>query len=60
MEGQETCDLEAMIVQEGHKLSFIIVYGHSRLDRINEKFCWVYARLPTYPPSLMFEKWLVM
>ena len=44
MLGQETRDLGAMIVQQ-----FMILYGHSRLDRPNEKFCWVYVRLPTYP-----------
>ena len=44
---QETRDLGAMIVQQGYKSSFMIVYGHSRLDRPNEKFCWVYVRLPT-------------
>ena len=47
MEGQETGDIGAMIVQQGYKLSFIIVYGHSRLDRPNEKFYWVYVRLST-------------
>ena len=56
MESQETRDIGAMIVQQGYKLSFIIVYGHSRLDRPNENFCWVYVRLSTHPPSLMFEK----
>ena len=60
MESQETRDLGAMIVQQGYKLSFLIVYGHSRLDRPNDKFCWVNVRLTTHPPSLMFEKWLVM
>ena len=60
MGGQETRDLGAMIVQQGYKLSFIILYCHSRLDRPNEKFCWVYLRLLTHPPSLMFKKWLVM
>ena len=44
MEGQETCDLGTMIVQQGYKLSFIILYGHSRLDRPNEKICLVYVR----------------
>ena len=48
---QEPRDLGAMIVQQGYKLSFIIVYGHSRLDRPNEKLCWVYVRLPTHLPS---------
>ena len=51
MLGQETRDLSAMIVQQGYKLSFMILYGHSRLDRPNEKFCSVYVRLPTHPPS---------
>ena len=62
MLGQETRDLGAMIVQQGYKSSFMILYGHSRLDRLdrpNEKFCWVYVRLPTHPPS-WFEKCLVM
>ena len=49
-----------MIVQQGYTLSFISLYGHSRLDRPNEEFCWVYVRLathqPTHPPSLMFKK----
>ena len=44
MLGQEARDLGAMIVQQGYKLSFMILYGHSRLDRPNEKFCWVYVR----------------
>ena len=51
MLGQETRDLGAMIVQQGYKSSFMIWYGHSRLDRPNEKFCWVYLRLPTHPPT---------
>ena len=34
--GQETRDLSAMVVQQGNKLSFTILYGHSRLDRPNE------------------------
>ena len=59
MLGQETRDLGAMIVQQGYKSSFMILYGHSRLDRPNEIFCWVYVRLPTHPPS-WFEKCLVM
>ena len=59
MEGQETRDVGAMIVQQGYKLSFIIVYGHSRPNRPNEKFCRVYVGLPTHPLSLMFEKGLV-
>ena len=50
MLGQEAHDLGAMIVQQGYKLSFIISFGHSRLDRPNEKLCWVYVRLPTHPP----------
>ena len=50
MLGQETRDLGAMIVQQGYKSSFMILYGHSRLDRPNEKFCWVNVRLPTHPP----------
>ena len=37
-------DLSAMIVQQGYKSSFMILYGHSRLDRPNEKFCSVYVR----------------
>ena len=49
MLGQETRDLGAMIVKQGYKSSFMILYGHSRLDRPNEKFCWVYVRLPTHP-----------
>ena len=49
MLGQETRDLGPMIVQQGYKSSFMILYGHSRLDRPNEKFCWVYVRLPTHP-----------
>ena len=57
--GQETRDLSAMIVQQGYKSSFMILYGHSRLDRPNEKFCSVYVRLPTHPPS-WFEKCLIM
>ena len=60
MEGQETRDLGAKIVQHGYKLSFITLYGHSRLDRPNEKLRWVYVRLPTHPLLFMFEKWLVM
>ena len=36
MLGQETRDLGAMIVQQGYKSSFMILYGHSRLDRPNE------------------------
>ena len=49
MLGQETRDLGAMIVQQGYTSSFMILYGHSRLDRPNEKFCWVYVGLP--PPT---------
>ena len=49
MLGQETRDLSAMIVQQGCKSSFMILYGHLRLDRTNEKFCSVYVRLPTHP-----------
>ena len=52
-------DLGAMNVQQGYKSSFMILHGHSRLDRPNEKFYWVYVRLPTHPPS-WFEKCLVM
>ena len=48
---QESRDIGAIIVQQGYKLSFIIVYGLSRLDRPNEKFSWVYVRLPIHPPS---------
>ena len=48
---QEPQNLGAVIVQQGYKLSFIILYGHSRLDRPNEKLCWVYVRLPTHPPA---------
>ena len=48
MLGHETRDLGAMIVQQGYKSSFMILYGHSRLDRPNEKFCWVYVRLTTH------------
>ena len=44
MLGQETRDLGAMIVQQGYKSSFMILYGHSRVDGPNEKFCWVYVR----------------
>ena len=44
-----------MIVQKGYKSSFMILYGHSRLDRPNENFCWVYVRLPTHSP-LMVQK----
>ena len=44
MLGQETRDLGAMIVQQGYKSSFMILYGHSRLDRPNGKFYWVYMR----------------
>ena len=36
MLGQETRDLGAMIVQQGYKSSFMILYCHSRLDRPNE------------------------
>ena len=57
--GQEARNLGAMIVQQGYKSSFMVLYGHSRLDRPNENFCWVYVRLPTHPPS-WFEKCLVM
>ena len=49
---QEPRDLGAMIVQQGYKLSFIILYGHSRLDRPNEKFCWVLCVI-THPPTLI-------
>ena len=42
-----------MIAQQGYELSFIILYGHSRLDRPNEKFCLVKVRLPTHPPTLI-------
>ena len=56
MLGQETRDLGAMMVQQGYKSSFMILYGHSRLDRPNEKFCSVYVRLPTHPPTLMVRK----
>ena len=52
MLGQETRDLSAMIVQQGYKSSFMILYGHSRLDRPNEKFCSVYVPLPTHPHGL--------
>ena len=44
MLGQETRDLGAMIIQQGYKSSFMIFYGHSRLDRPNEKFCWVHVQ----------------
>ena len=54
MLGQETRDLSAMIVQQGYKSSFMILYGHSRLDRPNEKFCSVYVRLPTLMVRKMF------
>ena len=47
---QETRDLGAMIVQQGYKLSLEMLNGHSRLDRPNEKSCWVYGRLPARPP----------
>ena len=43
MLGQETRDLGAMIVRQGYKSSVMILYGHSRLDRPNKKFCWVYV-----------------
>ena len=43
MLGQETHYLGAMIVQQWYKSSFMILYGHSRLDRPNVKFCWVYV-----------------
>ena len=39
MLGQETRDLSAMMVQQGYKSSFMVLYGHSRLDRPNKKFC---------------------
>ena len=45
MLGQETRDLGAMIVQQGYKSSFMILYGHSRLDRPNEKFCAILSNV---------------
>ena len=56
MLGQVTRDLGAMIVQQGYKSSFMILHGLSRLDKPNEKFYWVYVRLPTHPPTLMVRK----
>ena len=47
-----------MIVQQGYKLSFIILYRHSRLDRSNEKLSWVYVRLPTHPHKCSKNGWL--
>ena len=44
MLGQETRDLGAMIVQQGYKSSFMILYGHSRLDRPIGFMC-------DYPPT---------
>ena len=44
MLGQEIRDFGAMIVQQRYKSSFMILNGHSRLDRPNEKFCLVYVR----------------
>ena len=58
MLGQETCDLGAMIVQQGYKSSFMILYGHSRLDRPNEKFCWVYVQLIIQQPHGSKHVWL--
>ena len=58
MLGQETRDFGAMIVQQGYRSSFMILFGHSRLDRPNEKFCLVYVRLPTNPPSWFELVWL--
>ena len=56
---QEPRDLGAMIVQQGYKLSFIILYGHSRLDRPNEKFCWVMCDYPpTHPHKCSKKGWL--
>ena len=55
MQGQETRDLGAMIDQQGDKLSFEMVHGHSRIDRLNEKLCWVYVRLPIHLPSSLFK-----
>ena len=49
MQGQETRDLGAMIVQQGDKWSFEMLHGHSRLERPNEKSCWVYVLLPAHP-----------
>ena len=32
------------------KSVFVMLLGHSRLDRPKEKFCWVYVCFPTNPP----------
>ena len=56
MLGQETRDLGAMFVQQGYKSSFMILYGHSRLDRPNEKFGWVYVRLTSNVEEVIEQK----
>ena len=56
MLGQETHNLGAMIVHRGYKLLFAMSHGHSRLDRPNEKFCWIYAR---QPPTLIIAPKMV-
>ena len=56
MLGQETRDLSAMIVQQGYKSSFMILYGHSRLDRPNEKFILFGLCAINHPPTLMVRK----
>ena len=43
-------DIGAIIVQHGYELSIEMLYGHSRVHRSYEKFCWVYVRFPTHPP----------
>ena len=45
-----------MIVSQGYKLSFAILNDHSRLGRNNEKFFWVYLRLPTHQPTLIIVR----
>ena len=55
MYDQETRELGAMVVQQGYTLSFMMLYGHWRQDRANEKSCWIYEQLPIHPFSLLFE-----
>ena len=56
MLGQETRDLGAMIVQQGYKSSFTILYGHSRLDRPNEKLCWVLCEILSNVEEVIEQK----
>ena len=58
MLGQETRDLGAMIVQQEYKYSFMILYGHSRLDRPNENSVGFMCDYPPTHPHGSQNVWL--